>query len=103
MPVPDDQTSRARGAERGRDAKTPQDIPARGWKDVLRRAWSDTGEKNFSLVAGGVTYAMVLALFPGLAALVSIYGLIANPAQIEKQVNAMSGAAARFGPAAHWR
>ena len=38
-----------------------------------------------------MTYAVVLALFPGLAALVSIYGLIANPAQIEKQVNAMSG------------
>ena len=47
MPVPVDQTSRARGAARGRDAETPQDIPARGWKDVLRRAWSDTGEKIF--------------------------------------------------------
>ncbi len=82
----------AGGSARGRDAETgPQDIPARGWKDVLRRAWSDAGEKNLSLVAGGVTYAVVLALFPGLAALVSIYGLIANPAQVEKQVNAMSG------------
>jgi membrane protein len=33
---------------------------------------------------------MLLALFPGLAALVSIYGLLLDPNQIEKQVAAMS-------------
>ena len=34
---------------------------------------------------------MVLALFPGLAALVSLYGLAFDTAQIEKQVAALSG------------
>jgi membrane protein len=42
-------------------------------------------------VAGGVTYAILLALFPGLAALVSIYGLLMDPSQIEKQVGSMTG------------
>jgi membrane protein len=42
-------------------------------------------------VAGGVTYAILLALFPGLAALVSIYGLLLDPSQIEKQVGSMTG------------
>jgi membrane protein len=46
---------------------------------------------NIFLVSGGVTYAMLLALVPGLAALVSIYGLLLDPNQIEKQVDAMSG------------
>jgi membrane protein len=46
---------------------------------------------NLFLVAGGVTYAVLLALFPGLAALVSLYGLVLDPAQIEKQVASLNG------------
>jgi hypothetical protein len=42
------------------------------------------------LVAGGVTYAVLLALFPGLAALVSIYGLLLDRSQVEQQVAALS-------------
>lgn len=76
---------------RGRHASQPQDIPTRGWRDVLVRTWRSISENNIFLVSGGVTYAGVVALFPGLAALVSIYGLVMDPAQIEKQVNALSG------------
>lgn len=76
---------------RGRDARHPGHIPSRGWKDVLVRAWNAQSERNLSLVAGGVTYCVILALFPGLAALVSIYGLVADPHTIEKEVNAMAG------------
>lgn len=43
------------------------------------------------IIAGGVTYAVLVALFPGLAALVSVYGLVADPAQIQEQMNAMAG------------
>lgn len=89
--MPDDQRSRTGDNERGREAAGPQQIPPRGWKDIFLRAWSDSSEKNLSLVAGGVTYYVVLALFPGLAALVSIFGLVANPAQVERQVNALNG------------
>jgi membrane protein len=82
-----------RGTEpgRGREAKHPGQIPSRGWMDVLRRSWGEIGEANLFLIAGGVTYALILALFPGLAALVSLYGLALNPAQIEKQIGALSG------------
>jgi len=59
--------------------------------DVLWRAWGEVGEANLFLIAGGVTYALILALFPGLAALVSLYGLVFDPSQIEKQVGALSG------------
>lgn len=48
-------------------------------------------EANLFIVAGGVTYAILLALFPGLTALVSLYGLLLDPSQIEKQVASMSG------------
>ena len=80
----------ARGA-RGREADHPGEIPPRGWKDILWRAWAEISDQNLFLIAGGVTYAVLLALFPGLAALVSLYGLAFDTAQIERQVAALSG------------
>jgi membrane protein len=77
--------------DRGCDADAPWQIPVRGWADILRRAWKGTAERNLSLVAGGVTYYLLLALFPGLAALVSVYGLVANPAVVAKSVQSLSG------------
>ena len=76
---------------RGRTAGDPRQIPAAGWKDVLWRIYSGINDKNLFLVAGGVTYYVLLALFPALLALVFIYGLVFDRAQVEKQVGAMSG------------
>ncbi len=76
---------------RGRDAANPTQIPPHGWKDVVWRTWRDMSDKNLFLVAGGVTYSVLLALFPGLAALVSIYGLFLDPGQIEQQMGAATG------------
>lgn len=78
------------GDERGRDAHRPGEIPPRGWMDVLWRSWGEVGDANLFLIAGGVTYAILLALFPGLASLVSLYGLMLDASQIEKQVGALS-------------
>jgi membrane protein len=83
----------AKGREggRGREADHPGEIPPRGWKDILWRAWGEVSEQNIFLIAGGVTYAVLLALFPGLAALVSLYGLVFDTGRIERQVAALSG------------
>nr|WP_294549294.1 YihY/virulence factor BrkB family protein [uncultured Rhodopila sp.] len=75
---------------RGRTAGHPAQIPAPGWKDILVRSRGVVSENNIFLVSGGVTYAVLLALFPALAALVSIYGLLLDPAQVERQVVALS-------------
>jgi membrane protein len=75
---------------RGRRATSPHQIPMPGWKDILVRSWSEVSENNIFLISGGVTYAVLLALFPALAALVSIYGLLLDPAQVERQVAALS-------------
>jgi membrane protein len=91
--MPDDaQKHGSRGARQalvGRNASKPQDIPPAGWKDILWRSWNEISDNNIFLAAGGVTYAVLLALFPALAAFVSLYGLLMDPAQIEKQVSAM--------------
>jgi membrane protein len=75
---------------RGRSATSPHQIPMPGWKDILVRSWREVSENNIFLVAGGVTYAVLLALFPALAALVAIYGLLLDPSQVERQIAAMS-------------
>jgi membrane protein len=83
--------SRGSEAGRGRESDHPGEIPPRGWKDILWRAWGEVSDQNLFLIAGGVTYAVLLALFPGLAALVSLYGLVFDTGQIERQVAALSG------------
>jgi hypothetical protein len=75
----------------GRDARHPVEMRARGWQEVLRQSWREVSNANLFLVAGGVTYAILLALFPGLAALISLYGLVFDPLQLEKQIEVLSG------------
>ena len=38
-----------------------------------------------------MTYYLLLALFPALAALISVYGLVANPAGVANRVQSLSG------------
>jgi membrane protein len=67
---------------RGRAADRPQDIPARGWRDIAVRVKKEMAADNVDIVAGGLALYALLAVFPALAAAVSIYGLFAAPADI---------------------
>ena len=73
-------------AARGRYASTPSDIPARGWKDILWRCYERLTEDRILTIAAGVSFYVLLAIFPAIAALVAIYGLFADPATIAKHV-----------------
>jgi len=73
-------------ASRGRYATTPSDIPARGWKDILWRCYGRLTEDRILAFAAGVTFYILLAVFPAIAALVAIYGLFSDPAIIAKHV-----------------
>lgn len=85
--------ARARESEpdRGRDARSPMEIPSAGWKDILWRTYEQLNRDRVMLVAAGVTFYAILALFPAMAAFVSIYGLFADPATVVDQVEAMEG------------
>ena len=69
-------------ARRGRDAETPAEIPAKGWKDIAWRVYDGIQNDRVLLVAAGVTFYALLALFPATAALVSLYGLFADASTI---------------------
>jgi membrane protein len=64
---------------RGRSATKPSEIPAKGWKDILLRVYHRLTEDRILLIAAGVTFYLILAIFPGTTALVSVYGLFVNP------------------------
>lgn len=81
----------AQQSGRGQQPAAPGDIPTRGWKAIAWCSCNEISDNNIFLAAGGVTYAVLLSLFPALAALVSLYGLLMNPNQIAAQMNAMSG------------
>jgi membrane protein len=72
--------------DRGRQAEAPRQIPARGWKDVLVRVKTAAKDDHVMLFSAGVALFGLLALVPALAALMSIYGLVANPATIDEQL-----------------
>ena len=79
------------GQARGREASTPKDIPARGWKDILARVKDQIKEDRLSIIAAGVAFYGLMAIFPALIALVAIYGLAFDPAQVEQQVSQLRG------------
>lgn len=83
-------TDQIESGGRGRDAQVPEAIPTRGLRDVLRRVLHEVSEDRVTLVAGGVTFYLLLALFPALAALVSLYGFVADPATMSDHLGQLS-------------
>jgi membrane protein len=62
----------------------PTDIPKRSWLDTLKRTFSEFSDDNLTDWAAALTYYAVLSLFPALIALLSIVGLVADPATITR-------------------
>jgi membrane protein len=79
------------GHDRGRDASSPSEIPATGWKDILYRVYHEVSNDRVLAVAAGVTFYGLLALVPALAALVSLYGIFADATQIQQHLELLSG------------
>jgi membrane protein len=63
---------------------------ARVWRPALVRLWHRFQNDNIDILAGGVALFAVLSLMPALAATVSIYGLLSNPADIRAQVEPLA-------------
>jgi len=83
--------ARAHEPGRGRDAATPEQIPARGWRDILWRVlWSVSSDRILS-TSGSVAFFGLLAIFPGIAVIVSLYGLFADASTIGGHLAIVSG------------
>lgn len=85
--------SKGGAGRRGRLASRPSDIPKAGWRDILSRLRASLSEDRVLLVAAGVTFYLILALFPALAAFVAVYGLFLDPATVTRHIAALEGVA----------
>lgn len=88
------QAEQGRGAGEsvpGVDAEAPKEIPARGWLQIVRRAWKEANADMVPLLAAGVAFFAFLSIFPALIATVLLYGLVADPAQVTSQVQSLAG------------
>ena len=75
----------------GEEAPTSLAVPRQGWKNLLMSVYHGISDDRILLIAGGVTFYAILALFPGIAAIVSVYGLFADPNRIAVHLDTLSG------------
>jgi membrane protein len=75
---------------RGRRAKSPLRIPWAGWKDILWRTYQSSNDDRLLATAAGVVFFGLLAVFPAITALVSFYGLYADPSTIGSNLETLA-------------
>jgi membrane protein len=82
---------RAAAEGHGRDAEAPEEIPGRGWRDILRRVWRALGRDHIWVAAAGLAFCALFAAIPGVAVVVAAFGLVADPAAVRGQLEATGG------------
>lgn len=75
----------------GRSARRPGEIPARGWFSILKRAVLQANDDRVMTEAAGITFYALLSIFPSLTALVSVYGLFADPVTVSNHLQQLGG------------
>ena len=79
------------GNDVGRNADGPHEIPPAGWAEVIARTAIRFARNRLMAEAAAVTFYSLLALFPALVVIVSLYGLVADPAALDRVVDALGG------------
>jgi membrane protein len=69
----------------------PWQIPLAGWKAILLRTCRQISEDRLLAVAAGVVFLGLVALFPAITALVSLYGLFAKVSTVSQHLSLLAG------------
>ena len=83
--------ARAREPGRGREADAPTEIPSLGWGDILWRVVKSIPEDRVLATAGSVAFFALLAVFPAIAVVVSLYGIVADARTIADHLALLAG------------
>lgn len=75
----------------GQSVSTPAHISATGWKQVLRRCFWRIFDDRLLGEAAAVAFYALLAVFPALAALISLSGLAIDPTKAAERVQGLAG------------
>ncbi|MCO6383353.1 YihY/virulence factor BrkB family protein [Oceanicola sp. 502str15] len=77
-------------ADTGEFAERPRHIPARGWLTIGKRVWAEMGADHLSLIAAGVAFYGLLALFPAITALMAVAGLLFEADDVISRIETIS-------------
>lgn len=58
---------------------------------ILTRTWRQARQDKLLGLAAGAAFYAVLSIFPALTAIISLYGLVADPNVVQRQVTAIQG------------
>jgi membrane protein len=60
-------------------------------KTITKRVWTEFWDDRVLTIAGGVTFFVMLALFPGIASVVSLYGMFADRGTLAQTIDILDG------------
>lgn len=69
----------------------PWQFNRREWWQILRRVFAEVGNDNVGVIAAGVAFFSLLAVFPLITACLSIYGYFADPLEAQALIADVSG------------
>jgi|KBSSwiStaDraftv2_1062776.scaffolds.fasta_scaffold277472_1 membrane protein len=75
---------------KGHEAKSPAEMPAPAWKDIVARTYKRIWDDNVGLVAAGVAFYGFFALLSLLGLIVLVYGFAADPFTVIKNMGALT-------------
>lgn len=70
----------------GDAASSPTELPADRLQDVAKRVFARLKDDHVSLASAGVAFFGFLALVPALAAVIAVYGLVADPNEAARRM-----------------
>jgi membrane protein len=76
--------------DRGHNSEKPIQIPIKGWKDIGLRVKDQLTTNHIPIVSAGIAFYFFLAIFPAIAAALSIYGLVMEPAEVQQQMSQLA-------------
>jgi membrane protein len=62
-----------------------------GWWLIATSTWDRVRRDNLSALAAAAAFYALMSIFPTLTAVVSLYGLVVDPAMVERELAAMAG------------
>jgi membrane protein len=60
-------------------------------RPLLRQVWAESTSDEIGLIAAGCAFWAIVALFPAISVLVTLYGMVFDPAQIAAQLAVLEG------------
>jgi membrane protein len=58
------------------------------WR-MIYGVWTEAGKRHIGLIAAGVAFFGMFGLFPGIAAVIAVFGLVADPVVVSDQLELM--------------